>query len=719
MSFADLHKLVVYVVSGLGLGALFLGGEMPPLTLGLIAVGFALSWFVEPPRISAEVLRSAAYARAWVLVLLMVVGVQLLRWVMLAASPLLLLLELSAALSVSRLMNRRGAAEYQQIVLLSFLHLGAATVLTTDLSWAVPFFGFVLVMPWALALSHLRTEIETHFSSAAPAPATAQENDRGLSRILRSKRLISGRFLVGTAALSVPMFLVTLMFFVFFPRVGMNFLAAQREGATAVTGFSDEVRLGEVGSLRSDGTVVMRVVPPDLPADPPRNAGLRLRGSSFDHYDGRAWSRTPSGAPYALTEEPPYHILERRPDPEVDRAYRIVLAHLAPPVVFLPERTVALEIDTTGRSPLQGVDIGRSPGLDIRYDDSDGLGLRYLAWTAAPSDSVVGLRTAEAERYLALPEGHEDVLALAHTWTEGSTSDRERAERILSRLAEGDLEYSLEMRDPGERTPLSAFLFVHRTGHCEYFASAMAVMLRGEGIPSRSVTGFLGGQWNGFGSYYAVRSSDAHAWVEAYLPGEGWVTFDPTPASRSLPIEGGLLSALTEMYDAISAEWQERVVGWDLSSQRGMFRQVFRLFRTRGSRGPAEVAAPETPTRELSMPSASAWWIPVLVLSLVGAIWLFVRGQRASTPLDGPRLLLADLDRALRRRGRPRPPSHTPVEHVRRLRAEGFPGHQEVQALVDRYMHARFGDASLASDELVHLRGRARAVGVAPPARTG
>ena len=89
--------------------------------------------------------------------------------------------------------------------------------------------------------------------------------------------------------------------------------------------------------------------------------------------------------------------------------------------------------------------------------------------------------------------------------------------------------YTLKLTGTPGRDPLAHFLFETRAGHCEYFASAMAVMLRAIGIPSREVNGFLPGEYNDLGGDYIVRASDAHSWVEAYFPGSGWITFDPTP----------------------------------------------------------------------------------------------------------------------------------------------------------------------------------------------
>ena len=90
--------------------------------------------------------------------------------------------------------------------------------------------------------------------------------------------------------------------------------------------------------------------------------------------------------------------------------------------------------------------------------------------------------------------------------------------------------YTLELTGKPGADPLAQFLFVTNAGHCEYFASAMAIMLRTLGIPSREVNGFLPGEYNDLAGDYIVRASDAHSWVEAYFPGSGWITFDPTPA---------------------------------------------------------------------------------------------------------------------------------------------------------------------------------------------
>src|SRR5690606_23943302 len=94
----------------------------------------------------------------------------------------------------------------------------------------------------------------------------------------------------------------------------------------------------------------------------------------------------------------------------------------------------------------------------------------------------------------------------------------------------------LESPSGAASNPLEHFLFESRRGHCEFYSTGMAVMLRTLGVPSRNVTGFIGGTWNRFGRFYAVRQGDAHSWVEVFLPDVGWTRFDPTPASPAAPV---------------------------------------------------------------------------------------------------------------------------------------------------------------------------------------
>jgi transglutaminase-like putative cysteine protease len=543
VSFRALHKAVTYLISGLGLYALSLGGELDAVGLSLMTIGYAASWFAE----GAPWHTSTTIHRGWTGAIVALFVLQLVRGFLFAVPAIPLGLEFLAFLIVSRLANRRSAAEYQQLGALNLLALIAGTLLSTELSYAFLFVGFLIVLPWVLALSHLRAEIDVHFGGLqragekGPKKVQSQEDRRRLGRVLASKRVVTPAFLFRTARLTLPLFVFTAAVFVAFPRIGLGFLSFGLGVGQRASGFGANVELGDFGTIRTDPTVVLRVTPPDLSDTPPREVDFRLRGTSFDAYDGRRWTRRlPSDAPQRQRRRNDrYPIPVRYPIVGQDRPWRIILDHLEEPVMFLPAGTVGLSIPERLQS---GFPVGRrirlSPGMDVRYD-ADGNGLRYTAWVGAapPEDSLTDV---ERRAYLAVPAGHERVAALAREWTEGADSDRERVARLLARLqSSSDFTYSLEMPAVGaDALPLEVFLFEARRGHCEYFSTALAIQARTLGIPSRNVTGFLGGQWNAYGEYYSLRQGDAHSWVEVWIEGAGVGRRRPDPERSRAPAAG-------------------------------------------------------------------------------------------------------------------------------------------------------------------------------------
>ena len=153
----------------------------------------------------------------------------------------------------------------------------------------------------------------------------------------------------------------------------------------------------------------------------------------------------------------------------------------------------------------------------------------------------------------------------------GQGSAAERARRLEDHLTE-EYTYTLNFVGRSTENPIEDFLFRYRSGQCEYFASAMVLMLRSQGVPARLVTGFLGGEYNPFEGYYIVRENNAHAWVEAYLPGEGWRIFDPTPpAGRPGEAnEGGLLLA-RQAWDFVLFRWDRYILTFGLYDQLRIF----------------------------------------------------------------------------------------------------------------------------------------------------
>jgi len=721
MSFSLLHKLVTYLISGLGLVALFLGSEITAFATALISLGYAASFFAEGP-----VLKLPRYAQAWTAAVVLFLLYQIARGVS-DELTLAMAIEFAAFLQISRLFNRRTAADYQQIAVLAFLHLIAATVLTVNLVYAAFFVGFVIVTPWMLALCNLRREIESNYSSSAEPEGTSLA---AIRRVLASRRVVGARFLAGTAALALPLFLMTLAIFVVVPRVGKGFFGFQRDRAQRVAGFGNLIELGGFGLIRNDPTVVLRVTPLPRTGPRPPRLNLRLRGTSFDSYDGRRWTRTPSGGVPSRRSRTLYPIT-RWSDLRGASQMRIVLNRLEERVVFLPENAVAIELPER----IEGGErvttrLVRSRGLDIRYIEDGGMGLIYTAYTNSAVTAIDSpyLDPETREIYLELPPGHQRIAELAKSLTRDASGVTQKVKRVLAYLRDsGRFRYTLLQPDVGKRLPLEVFLFEERKGHCEYFSSAMAVMLRAVGIPSRNVSGFLGGTYNPYGDYYAVSQNDAHSWVEAYIDWYGWVLVDPTPAGgrEARPFEGLWLN-MYAMLDAVRTRWITSVVAYDLQTQVNMAYKVFRFLQ--GFRS-GEIFADlnrDDRIKNLSRRAkAILGWSIGAGLLLGAAWWLFWRRRRARSAGTGlvsrnaaeAVKLYREMERVLSRQGYARPPSATPCEHADLLARRGLPWAGQVQEVTRCYMEVRYGGRPFPVEQLPRLRSLIATVRAAPSAR--
>ncbi|HTR52181.1 MAG TPA: transglutaminase domain-containing protein, partial [Kofleriaceae bacterium] len=191
-----------------------------------------------------------------------------------------------------------------------------------------------------------------------------------------------------------------------------------------------------------------------------------------------------------------------------------------------------------------------------------------------------------------LPRGYEDYLQLpdeitARTYelaakiTAGYPTQYDKA-LAIERWLDQNLTYTLELKEPGGREPIDFFLFDRKQGHCEYFASAFAILARAAHIPTRQVNGFLGGEWNEYQSYVAVRAGDAHSWDEVYFPGAGWVTFDPTPPDRHDPLGrggDGIAARMSRLVDTLRFQWTKWVIEYDLVSQLSLFKDLGGVLR--------------------------------------------------------------------------------------------------------------------------------------------
>lgn len=694
-------------LAALGLLALITSGELNHWLAIAILVGLALAVVIPESFQDRPLVR-----RIGVVLPVVLLGVQALRLFM-GGSLLEVAVEFAAGLQVIRLGTRRGAAHDQQVIVLALLHLIAATVLGSGLAYGLCFLGFLVIAPGALVLSHLRREVEGNYRQGA-RDRTGLPVD--VPRILRSRRVIGRSFLIFTCLLSVPIFLFTLALFIAFPRVGLSLLLLSHPKSERMVGFTEHVDLGGVGRLRSDPTIVMRVEIANLPKERPPRVALYLRGAAFDSYRGKSWSRSSGGTLRAEQHGRQVQVL-RFPDLARDRTMHIELEPIEPPVVFLPPETVALTVSLQGASLLNNVpQISGGPEGSLTYKTQDERGLRYdVSLAASDEPTSTSLTATERPRYLTLPgDLPPRVAELAHAWVGAATDPRLEARLIETRLRK-DYRYDVDSPSGSAKNPLADFLFVSKRGHCEFYSTAMALMLRSLGVPTRNVTGFIGGTYNRFAHSYAVRQGDAHSWVEVYLDDTGWTRFDPTPPANAAPQSDitGLLAFVRDFVEATTQRWNRHVIGYDLKQQVGLLKSVHRSYSALRDR-------PGTIGKLLSSPRATLFTILGLIATGYAAVWLtrqrkiLAPGARAATERETATREIVELYRqleaALALRGVPRPTGTPPRAHAAGLAAIGHPLGNEALALTELYIASRFGGLTLALEERRDFARRVRVI---------
>ncbi|WP_428265419.1 transglutaminase TgpA family protein [Haliangium sp.] len=702
MRFISAHKLTSYLMVVFAFLALALSGELNPLVVALSTLAVIGSWFWEEPRV-----KLGRYATVWAVLSLLVLGLTLLRAFM-SSEFLVVGVEYLLFLLIAKLFNRNACRDYLHIYVLTFLMLVAATVLNPEISYGLFFLGYVLSTTWALILFHLRREMEENFLLKHSEDRASEPVQ--VTRILNSRRIVGRRFFVGTAALSLGVFAASSVLFLTIPRIGFGLFSQKRQSGISMAGFSEQVKLGGHGTIKSDNTVVMRVkldavygtgeVPP-----------LHWRGVAFDVYENGQWRRsriaphTTRQTDYLGRSRDRYHLLYAQPrvnsndelEGRLDGTLRqeVYLEPISEDVLFGASMPEAFELESHpgGRR----FKPRRSQNDEFRIPHN--AGLKYVVYSHVDPPSPALLRTAPAqlprgyELYLQLPPEITDrVRALARDITRDAPTAYDKAVAIEAWL-ESNLSYTLEMRDPGSQEPIDFFLFDRRQGHCEYFASAMSIMLRTLEIPTRNVNGFLSGEWNEYENYMAVRARDAHSWVEVYFHGAGWVTFDPTPPS-SEAAEGpadGLADRVRRFLDTLRFQWFQWVIEYDLNRQMSLFRGV------------GDSVKESSLTAKEVLGDIRAWfgrhrltlaWVALgaLVLALLAVLWRRRdRRSRIARSRDPMTALYERVLVNLARRGHPRGPATTPREHAARLAADSVPGAAELVELTTVYYASRYG----------------------------
>ena len=555
MNLVGLQKRLVYLLLAIPFSALLVGGEMNPLIVVLVVGSGVVSWFWEPPRVDLD--RWDNVITGLSLAVLVLTGARLVSGEGVRIEPLV---DLVLMLTCAKLMQRRGPRDYVQLMALSFLLMTAATAFNEGLAFALAFLSYTVLGTMTLAVKHLNEEMTEHHPQR-----------------LRSFA-VEWSFLGVVASLAVAVCVLAGGLFLVFPRLGVGFFSTESPSSVMTSGFSEEVELGRHGSIRDNDSIVMRVEFPDHEGPVHDSIELRWRALALDEYDGQSWTNTVDPRGRAWQDDNGVYLRDenfRYPEGTVRQ-----LIHLMP---INTEYLFALPALQGIGFPDEDPDLGRGIWREqititrtghARFERDQGLPTRYEAYSY-DSDFYGGREWA----YRQTPEVLSDRFHALSREVAGETNDLLRAAQNIEDYLRQELSYTTDLPEVSRDNPIESFLFDTRAGHCEYFATAMVLMARSVGLPARNVNGYLGGDWNPIGGYYAVRQSHAHSWVEVFIPGRGWLTFDPTPAS-GIPAASDptVWASVAGFVDNLRMIWYEHVIDYDLERQISAARAIAGTF---------------------------------------------------------------------------------------------------------------------------------------------
>ncbi len=391
----------------------------------------------------------------------------------------------------------------------------------------------------------------------------------GTSSVLMKTPMKTEAKLAGTMLLqAVPIMLVL---FVLFPRIPGPLWGIPKDAYSGMTGLSDSMEPGSISNLSLSSKIAFRV---EFKSAIPPNNQLYWRGPVLWHQQGRKWQMTSDNLPlpletlevsgattdYTITLEPHNRNWLLMLDLPVDLPSSFIVKH---------DRQVL------SREPVR---------TRVRYD-----GYSHTHYQ-------LGKILSDRERDLALQlleDENPKTHALAEKWVSDKKSPQEIIQAALTMFREQPFIYTLAPPQLGPE-PVDDFLFNTKRGFCEHYASSFVYLMRAAGVPARIVTGYQGGELNPNGNYLIVRQSDAHAWAEVWLAGQGWVRVDPTAAVSPNRIESGIQNGISDAdllpifaradyptlkniylnWDAINNGWNQWVLGYDEKKQLNLLKKI-------------------------------------------------------------------------------------------------------------------------------------------------
>ncbi len=566
MNFEKFFRLVSYAAVFCGFISLWVSGTFGIVGTGLFVAVMIAAWFLEGSRwqISERlgtaliVLALPLFYFAWRFQITPSTGGE--TWIAGLLARMIL------SLTAIKLLQKKSDRDWIFLYLMSFFEVLLAAGLSISALYLGSFVAYLLVMVCAVIAFEIRKTSQSVENKIVGVLAVKKAKDGNENTILPVRRLPS-------TAVALIFFIILLAMPLFFmlPRVGGAGFGGNQSGLSTSSGFSDKVKLGGIGRIQQSDEVVMRV---KLEDNSGNENGLYFRGIALDTFDNQTWSKAKTVVKEPFVKGDRDFVQVDFPAPRQNLSIQtIYLEPLDTPVLFALPRAVGI----------QG-------GFPVVYKDSYGAlsyprsyeRISYKVLSDRSMPTAAELRsddqpyTADVQNYRDLPPRYDiRISQLAEQVTANSKNRYDKAKAVESYL-QNNFGYTLEQKAGGDE-PLSDFLFNVREGHCEYFATATAVMLRTQGIATRIVNGFHGGEYNDAADVTVVRQRNAHAWVEVYFPKENaWVPFDPTPlAGQSSGIAStGISGTVNKYLEALETFWIQYFVAFDNQEQRTLVKSV-------------------------------------------------------------------------------------------------------------------------------------------------
>ncbi len=483
-------------------------------------------------------------------------------------------------------------------------------------------------------------------------------------------------------------------------------VAASTDGAGVfITGpdtMTQGIRLGDVGKIKRDLTPYFEVTLP---------TGRRpfLRENTYDHYADATWTmHRGEGArlPEQIGPSPTRSgWLDLRQEDDLERGFDLELrlyrgTHRR---LYLERDGVRLRVVRDGR-PLRAVlwrldNEQLDSALDLRPED------RIEARIVPPIEDPRVLEGTTSDRrssprpsFLQLPDSARPLEAVARQVVGSETNAYRRAQRLIAWFGGDAFTYTLSMPEVNTATPVVDFVTRVRRGHCEYFASALTLMLRSLGHPARVAKGFRGGDAQEGRGTWIVRGSHYHAWTEMHFAGVGWVPLDATPPDNTA-IDAESVTRVADTAEEGAAPWISRF----LSYGREDHQAILAAF----ARGLDRVVL--RPVRWIF--SGVRLFLALPLLAWLALRWGYGRrrrrlaaraGLRSPSELEGPYgAMLGLLARRGIRRGRHQTPREFVVEAARRVPEAA----QAIQGVTAYHEGERYARSPVQAEERRRVKG--------------